>query len=124
VTWTYSQTSGETARDTVYLARGYSGYAPAGGKNNPAMQTVHDVGPIPQGAWTITAMVDVHPRLGPFCLYLTPKEGTQTYGRDQFFVHGDSIVSPGNASHGCIILGRMYREAMWRSGDRDLEVTL
>jgi hypothetical protein len=120
--WTYSQASGVLARDGVYLARGYTGYKE--GKNNPAMETVHDTGPIPKGRWTIVALFDSHPKLGPFCLSLSPQEGTQTYGRHSFFIHGDSLSNPGNASHGCIIVGRMYREAIWRSGDRDLEVTV
>ena len=45
--WTYSQTSGELDQDGNKVATGYSG---AGiGKNNPVMQNVHNVGPIPQG---------------------------------------------------------------------------
>jgi hypothetical protein len=120
VTWAYSQSTGEMARDGVYLCRGYAGFKE--GKNQGSFESVHDIGPIPRGRWTITALIDKHPRLGPLCLYLTPGVNTTTFGRDQFFIHGDSLIDPGSASHGCIIIGRMYREAMWRSGDRDLEV--
>jgi hypothetical protein len=51
-----------------------------------------------------------------------PDPGTETFGRGEFRIHGDSIAHPGTASHGCIILPRAVRDAIWRSGDRALEV--
>jgi hypothetical protein len=51
-----------------------------------------------------------------------PDRGTETFGRSEFRIHGDSIAHPGMASHGCIILPRAVRDAIWRSGDRALEV--
>ena len=47
-------------------------------------------------------------------------EGT---GRGAVRIHGDSIKAPGTASNGCVILPRAVREAIWKSGDRDFEVT-
>jgi hypothetical protein len=53
---------------------------------------------------------------------LIPKEGTDTFGRSGFLIHGDSVAMPGTASHGCIILSRDLREQISASGDNQLEV--
>lgn len=119
MTWRYRQSTGELSRDGIFFARGYAGYGE--GKNNPAMQTVHDIGPIPTGKWRMTAMMDL-PANGPRCIRLAPMEGTQTWGRDGFLIHGDSLARPGMASHGCIVIGRTQRELMWMTEDRVLEV--
>ncbi|MPW09303.1 hypothetical protein GCT19_27215 [Paraburkholderia sp. CNPSo 3155] len=47
MTWTHSQSSGTLSRDGSLVARGYSGHG--AGKNNPVMQAVRSVGPIPEG---------------------------------------------------------------------------
>lgn len=99
---------------------GYSGFEE--GKNNPDYQEHHDLGPIPRGFWTIEGPpfdTDSH---GPVVVRLVPKEGTNTFDRSGFLIHGDSIIHPGMASKGCIILARVTRLAIWESGDRDLEV--
>jgi hypothetical protein len=44
------------------------------------------------------------------------------FGRFGFFIHGDSILNPGWASDGCVILGRMVRQRIAASGDPLLEV--
>jgi len=118
--WTYSQKTGELQQDGEHVASGYSGAGP--GKNNPAMQTVPNVGPIPQGDWTITGPPINTVEHGPYVLRLQPEAGTQTFGRSGFLMHGDSKESPGSASHGCVILPRTVREQVWNSGDRDLQV--
>ncbi len=118
--WTYSQTSGELDQDGNKVATGYSG---AGiGKNNPVMQNVHNVGPIPQGAWTVTGPPVDTKTHGPYVLKLTPKDETETFGRDGFLMHGDSKDHPGTASQGCIIVSKQVGEQVWNSGDRDLKV--
>ena len=104
------------------IAIGYSGWAE--GRNNPALQQVHDVGPIPRGHYTIgspTCIDHVGPH-GPFVLPLTPKDGTAMFGRAGMLIHGDSIQNPGSASHGCIILPRAIREDIAALHDLDLEV--
>ena len=102
------------------VSHGYSG---AGlGKNNPAMADAVGVGPIPCGEWSIDGVENGGPT-GPFTIILSPEPGTDTMGRSQFRIHGDSIQNPGTASHGCIILPRPEREAIWGSGDRTLSVT-
>jgi hypothetical protein len=119
MTWRYSQKTGDLIRDGIFLCRGYSGYEE--GKNNPAMQTVHDMGPIPVGKWIMAAIMD-SPAHGPRCIRLVPDEGTMTWGRDGFLIHGDSLSSPGNASHGCIVINRTFRELVWGTKDCHLEV--
>lgn len=119
MTWRYEQASGNLSRDGIFLCRGYAGHGV--GKNNPDMQTVHDVGPIPRGRWRMTAMLDT-PEHGPRVIRLRAEEGTVTFGRDGFLIHGDSIAAPGEASHGCIIIGRIQREQVWRTQDTALEV--
>ncbi len=56
--WTYAQTTGELQRDDKLVATGYSGNGP--GKNNPAMEDVPNVGPIPSGDWTIAGPARRH----------------------------------------------------------------
>lgn len=120
--WQYAQRSGKLSRDGVDIAYGYSGYGD--GKNRSELQQVQNVGPIPRGRWTIGAPEHVHdvgPH-GPFVLRLTPAEGTETYGRDGFLIHGDSIQHAGTASHGCLIFNRAVREEIAAMHDQDLEV--
>ena len=118
--WTYAQKTGELQKDGKPVATGYSGIGT--GKNNPEMQKVRNVGPIPEGDWKIVGPPVNTAEHGPFVLKLEPATETQTFGRGGFLVHGDSRESPGCASHGCVILPRAVREQVWNSGDRDLEV--
>jgi hypothetical protein len=53
---------------------------------------------------------------------LTPADGTDTFGRGGFFIHGASAIHPGESSHGCIILPRAARLQIAGSGDTDLLV--
>jgi hypothetical protein len=118
--WTYAQKTGELLRDGELVATGYSGYDI--GKNNPDLQAVAEVGPIPQGSWKIVGPPVNTPDRGPFMLDLIPAAETESFGRSGFSMHGDSIENPGNASHGDIVLPRYARELIWASGDTDLEV--
>lgn len=85
----------------------YSGFQD--GLNNPAMEQIANIGPIPRGAWYIGPTFD-SPLHGPFCIVLTPQPGTDTFGRSGFLIHGDSIAHAGSASHGCIVTDRKTRE--------------
>jgi Protein of unknown function (DUF2778) len=118
--WTYAQKSGDLQHDGESIATGYSGIG--AGKNNPALQDVPNVGPIPQGDWMIAGPPVNTADHGPYVLKLNPVDGTETFGRSGFLMHGDSKEHPGSASHGCIILPRAVREQVWISGDRELEV--
>ena len=118
--WTYAQASGQLLQNGQLVGTGYSGYD--NGKNNPSMQAVENMGPIPQGDWTIVGPPVNTSTHGPYVLTLQPAQGTNTFGRSGFLMHGDSIEAPGCASHGCVIMPRAVREQVWNSGDTDLEV--
>lgn len=116
------QSTGNLYHDDECIATGYSGFGE--GKLNPAMEQIHDVGPIPRGFWDIGApecVTETGPH-GPFVLPLTPKDGTVTHGRSGFLVHGDSIAHAGTASHGCIVVNRHAREEIAASHDQLLKV--
>src|SRR5436305_15310341 len=117
--WIYNQSDGTLTHDGAPAGEGYSGFEE--GKSNSAMQSVHDVGPIPQGLYQIGPPHDT-PTHGPHVMALTPAAGTNTFGRDGFLIHGDSIANPGAASHGCIILPRTIRDEIAASGDHQLQV--
>jgi hypothetical protein len=71
------------------------------GKNNVAMQGVHNIGPLPAGIYTIGLMAIRHP-LGP-AMSLTPDPGNEMFGRSGFFIHLDNPAHPGFSSDGCIV---------------------
>jgi hypothetical protein len=118
--WTYHQKTGDFLDPNgERVATGYAGRGK--GKNNPDMQHVKMEGPIPCGLWKMVSIRDSG-NTGPFTIVLEPMPGTETFGRGDFRVHGDSKSSPGNASHGCPITSRPIRERMWYSTDHVLEV--
>jgi hypothetical protein len=120
--WQFRQSTGELQHNGQHVATGYSGHG--AGKNNPAMQGVCGVGPIPRGRWTISGPpVDTQAH-GPYVLRLVPAPGTRTLGRSGFLMHGDSLSDPGTASRGCIIVSCGVRERVWESGDRELLVSV
>lgn len=98
---------------------GYSGFGPY--KNIATAQSLRDEGPIPEGIYTIGAPEDTVTH-GPYVLPLTPDPNNLMWGRAGFLIHGDSVISPGTASRGCIILARDVREQIWASGDHSLQV--
>jgi peptidoglycan hydrolase-like protein with peptidoglycan-binding domain len=106
--WTWDQSSGTLLKEARVLAHGYAG---AGrGENNPAMEGVAQVGPIPRGLWRMIRVKNGGPT-GPFTIVLEPEPGTDTHGRSAFRIHGDN--STHDASQGCIILQRPFREQIW-----------
>lgn len=118
--WTYVQINGRVYDpDGRVIGFGYSGRS--GGKNNPHMQSVHDVGPIPTGIYTIGSPHDTVTH-GPFVLPLTPDPSNQMFDRSGFLIHGDSIIAPGTASTGCIILPRLVRNEISESLDKKLKI--
>jgi hypothetical protein len=123
--WTYIQKTGELLQDGLHVALGYSGFDdPATGqegKNNPELENVEDVGPIPVGKYFIGSPHDTLTH-GPFVLPLTPDAANEMFGRSAFLIHGDSVVDPGTASRGCIIMARKVRTEVAQSGDRQLQV--
>ncbi|HEY6338005.1 MAG TPA: tlde1 domain-containing protein [Candidatus Sulfotelmatobacter sp.] len=118
--WTYVQKTGALLRNNQPIGTGYSGFD--NGKNNPDMQAVPNVGPVPQGSWTIVGPPFNSPEHGPYVMRLAPDKNTHTFGRNGFLLHGDSIEAPGCGSRGCIIMPRAVRELVWQSGETSLEV--
>lgn len=120
MTFKWDQAAGTMTNATgEVIGHGYAGHE--WGKNNPSAEAAPDIGPVPVGLWKIGTPYE-NPKTGPFTMNLDPEPGTDTLGRSAFRIHGDSIANPGEASHGCIILPRNVREAIWNSGDRDLQV--
>lgn len=105
----FSQTTGNmTDDDGALISKGWSGNG--AGKNNPLMQAVHNVGPLPQGKYHLSGWFS-HPRLGPMVARLTQFEG-ETFGRNDFFIHGASknLDKHGQESQGCIVEEREGRD--------------
>jgi hypothetical protein len=120
--WIYVQRTGgmyrNRASDDRLVEVGYSGNGPS--KNNPDDQFLPDRGPLPCGVYTIGAPTDAGPTA--FSLPLTPVRMNKTRGRFGFYIHGDSILKPGDASKGCIILTFAARRTIADSGDSHLKV--
>jgi RHS repeat-associated protein len=124
--WEYAQATGvltyinDQSGERRVVATGYAGHG--NGVNNPAMEDVANIGPIPQGRWTIGASRDDPGGLGPTVMNLDANEGTDTHGRDLFRIHGDNSRCDQSASEGCIILGPAARQEIANSGDNQLIV--
>src|SRR5437773_2706162 len=118
--WTYHQCSGELfAADGELVGRGYAGCRE--GKNNPGMEALSNIGPLPTGIYTLRPPINTTLH-GPYVLWLEPHRENNMFQRGDFGIHGDSIKKPGTASHGCIIMPRSVRVQMWESGDHQLLV--
>lgn len=128
---TYSQGIGTLSAHDGFMAIGYAGYET--GKNNPAMQEVPNVGPLPRGVYTVTGpecigasfpCPDCHGatahRHGPYVLRLHPIEGNEMFGRGGFLIHGDN--GKGTASEGCICIDRSSRQLVTSEGYGEIEV--
>ena len=110
----YKQSTGELMRDGVAVGVCYSGHGL--GLNNPATQFMADLGPIPQGVFTIGEAFH-HPVAGPVCMRLTPDDATETHGRAGFMMHGDNCEMDHTASDGCVIAALEFREQVRAARD-------
>lgn len=116
--WTYSISTGSFS-DGQNTFKGYSGRDEC--KNNASDDAIVNRGPVPIGIWYIgTALDDA--KLGPCIMRLTADAKTIAFGRSGFYIHGDSISHPGDASDGCIILDHTAREIISKSLDKELQV--
>jgi hypothetical protein len=116
---TYSQISGEMRSSTgELLGSGYSGHGD--GINNPAMQSIHNTGPLPQGVYTINPPVNTTTH-GPYVMWLTPDPVNVMFGRSGFGIHADEIANPGKrlASTGCVVMSGGARIAIWTAAQLD-----
>ena len=117
--WVYQQSSGELRLNGKVIARGYSGHGK--GLNNPGLENVANVGPIPRGEYTIGESFK-HASKGPTVMRLTPA-GHNAHGRTGFLIHGDNAKMNQSASEGCIILGPAVRQQVAESKIKRLLVT-
>lgn len=94
------------------------------GKNNPAMQTVPSVGPLPQGRYTLQPWEAYHGHLGPLVSFLQPDSANTMFGRGDFFIHGPAMspASYGQESKGCIVMAHEVRQKLSDLGVTALEV--
>jgi hypothetical protein len=122
VSWVYEQTTGYMSRNNARLTpAGYAGHGE--GLNNPDMQNVKFVGPLPCGSYKI-GKPRHDPHVGDYALPLIPDPSNEMYGRDDFYIHGDEIKNPGKhlASDGCPVQCLANRITISESGDDVLEV--
>lgn len=119
-TWIYSQSTGNLyAPDGALVEAGYSGSPPF--VNRPRAEGVKNQGPIPTGTYDIGDAFD-HDTLGPCSMPLEPDPDNEMYGRDGFYIHGDTQEMNQTASTGCIILSRPTRDMIAASPVHVLEV--
>ena len=108
--WLYHQSTGD-----IYYLNGviapvetaYSGYGSC--KNNPDMQGIKSLGPIPIGDYQVGDVTTIHNGSIKNAIPLVPFASNHMFGRDGFFMHGDGTVEPGKASEGCIVCSLQTR---------------
>ena len=128
--WTFNQTKGWLDKDGILVSKDcYSGFME--GFNNPSLEMVEGVGPLPSGPWKIYGPPKNDPKLGEYVLTLTPATSSfrariVAMGRDpdSFRCHGKPMppADINSGSHGCLCADKVTRTRMYQSGDTDLEV--
>jgi RHS repeat-associated protein len=108
----YAQRAGTftcwNASGQIYAScRGYSGNGI--GLNNPTAQHLQNVGPIPQGRYTVGGTTT---RRGAGTRPLAPDPTNNMHGRAGFLLHGDNRAANNTASQGCIIIPAKCRGAV------------
>jgi hypothetical protein len=93
------------------IGKGYAGRE--AGKNKPSMQNVKGIGPLPRGWYVALQPPADDAVVGKYAIRLSPDRNNEMFGRNSFFMHGDSTEHPGLASHGCIVMPRAVREKFW-----------
>lgn len=108
--------SSYAGQQTIRVPEAYSGSLSAGGYNNPSVQRVNSVGPIPNGTWNATGVAQTLTSSGgqtrphQNVIHLNPAPGTDALNRTNIRAHGDSTARPGDGSNGCLILPRDVRQ--------------
>lgn len=120
--WVYRQSTGLLSHNGQPFIVGYAGRG--SGFNDPEMQNVSKIGPLPQGQYTIGLALQ-HAHLGSVVLALAPSKTNEMFGRDGFFIHGDNTQVNHTASEGCIVVTLTARIKINQAviqGDNQLEV--
>jgi RHS repeat-associated protein len=127
--WIYHQSSGvmqhvsDAGNVDATINGGYSGHGP--GVNNPAMQDVSGIGPLPTGNYSIRPMQNNTTGSGVLLrssMRLTPDPTNDMFDRAGFLIHGDNSRNNHSASEGCIILNLAARNQIAHSDDHCLQV--
>jgi RHS repeat-associated protein len=123
LTWEYNSQMGQLSQNGNVVGYGYSGNGL--GMNNPAMQSVNSVGPIPNDTYIIGPqqlnVTSAKTKL-PASMRLMPFSTNDMQGRKGFLIHGDNSDRDQSASEGCPILNKDIRDQIGSSGDNTLEV--
>ena len=77
-------------------------------RNNPTVDHIENLGPLPAGVYTIGQPENLEV-LGVIVFKLTPDLTNDMHGRSGFYVHGDNRWMNYTASDGCIIMKREDR---------------
>jgi uncharacterized protein RhaS with RHS repeats len=130
LTWVYQQSTGNLyhqpggnpANMTLVSSGGYAGHGP--GVNNPLREIQPNVGPLPQGSYTIGPQQTVVTGRGtvlPGAMRLIPDADNWMFNRGGFIIHGGNMQTR-TSSEGCIIQPTDIRNQIGNSGDRRLTV--
>ncbi len=126
--WEYSQSTGQLwhfppeGGAAEYAGEGYAGRDK--GLNNPLYQREPNVGPLPQGNYSIAPIqtnVTSQGTVLPESMRLIPSPGTKMFDRSGFLFHGGNF-STFDSSNGCLVLPLDVRRKVGASGDNDLRV--
>ena len=91
------------------------------GINNPDMEGVKKIGPLPGGVYTRGTVVEGS-HLGSFAIPLIPDPSNDMLGRSDFYMHGDKVNEPLCASEGCIIMPPNTRHWFYDCDDNQITV--
>ena len=123
--WVFEITTGKMYRpDGSLCGTGYAGGdlgKVSDAVDNPVYESVHDVGPLPEGWYTFQSARN-SPALGPLAIPLDPDPENIMYGRLDFYCHGDIANKFESASEGCIIMSEDVRREMEASPVRRIQV--
>ncbi len=131
--WTYQQSTGNmysggnNPSATVLVGTGYAGHGV--GVNNSALEGIPDIGPLPQGTYTIGDQQTIvtrdrngNPRATlDGAMRLIPDPENWMFGRSGFIIHNGNMRTR-TSSEGCIIQQPSVRNLIGASGDRRLRV--
>lgn len=94
------------------------------GYNNPALDYLSCVGPLPEGMYIIEGPPYDDEKLGKYVLKLNPYSSNEMYGRSAFRIHGKPLPPKDirKGSDGCLCADHDVRMKIYQSGDIILQV--
>ena len=107
-------------KDGIFVSNEcYSGSLDGDGYNNAALSHVKNVGPLPEGMYTIEGPPYDHKEKGPYVLRLQPYSSNEMFNRDGFLIHGKPLPPRdiNSGSDGCICADHATRMRIYQSGD-------